>query len=98
MNHTNRCVSGRQFVIIVGSVKVKILSYRYRAVTNFDPNHAFLSSIEAEMITFLPKKAAIFWGGLLWPPYKYFNMAPLPELIVRPQRPLILKMVLLSTL
>ena len=25
----------------------------------FDPNHAFLSSIEAEIITFLPKKAAI---------------------------------------
>ena len=25
---------------------------------NFDPNHAFLSSIEAE-ITFLPKKVAI---------------------------------------
>ena len=26
---------------------------------NFDPNHAFLSSLEAEIITFLPKKAAI---------------------------------------
>ena len=26
---------------------------------NFDPNHAFLSSIEAEIITFLPKKVAI---------------------------------------
>ena len=25
---------------------------------NFDPNHAFLSSIEAEIITFLPKKTA----------------------------------------
>ena len=27
---------------------------------NFDPNHAFLSSIEAEIITFQPKKAVIF--------------------------------------
>ena len=26
---------------------------------NFVPNHAFLSSIEAEIITFLPKKVAI---------------------------------------
>ena len=65
---------------------------------NFDPNHAFLSSIEAEIITFLPKKAAIFFFCLLWPSYQYFNVAPLPELIVRPQRPLIPKMVLLSAL
>ena len=28
---------------------------------NFEPNHAFLSSIEAEIITFLPKKVAIFF-------------------------------------
>ena len=26
---------------------------------NFDPNHAFLSSLEDEIITFLPKKATI---------------------------------------
>ena len=26
---------------------------------NFDPEHDFLSSIEAEIISFLPKKAAI---------------------------------------
>ena len=26
---------------------------------NFDPNHAFISGLEAEIITFLPKKAAI---------------------------------------
>ena len=65
---------------------------------NFDPNHAFLSSLEAEIITFLPKKAAILVFGLLRPSYRYFNMAPLPELIVRPQRPLIPKMVLLSAL
>ena len=31
---------------------------------NFDPDHAFLSSIEAEIITFLPKKAAIWFIGL----------------------------------
>ena len=65
---------------------------------NFDPNHAFLSSLEAETITFLPKKAAILFFWLLRPSYKYFNVAPLPELIVRPQRPLIPKMVLLSAL
>ena len=35
---------------------------------------------------------------LLRPSYRYFNVAPLPELIVRPQRPLIPKMVLLSAL
>ena len=29
--------------------------------SNFDPNHAFLSSIEAEIITFLLKKAAILF-------------------------------------
>ena len=27
---------------------------------NFDPNHAFLSSIEAEIIPFLPKITVIF--------------------------------------
>ena len=32
---------------------------------NFDPNHAFLSSIEAEIITLLPKKAAILGFCLL---------------------------------
>ena len=29
--------------------------------SHFDPDHAFLSSIEAEIITFLPKKAAILF-------------------------------------
>ena len=65
---------------------------------NFDPNHAFLSSIEAEIINFLPKKAAILGFWLLRPSNKCFYMAPLPELMVRPQRPLIPKMVLLSAL
>ena len=65
---------------------------------NFDPNHTFLSSIETEIITFLPKKAAILAFWPLQPSYKYFNVAPLPELIVRPKRPLIPKMVLLSAL
>ena len=65
---------------------------------NFDPKHDFLSSIEAEIITFLPKKVAILVFRLLQPSYKYFNVTPLPELIVRPQRPLISKMVLLSAL
>ena len=65
---------------------------------NFDPNHAFLSSIEAEIITFSAKKVAILVFRLLQLSYKCFNVAPLSELIVRPQRPLIPKMVLLSAL
>ena len=65
---------------------------------NFDPNHAFLGSIEAEIITFLPKRAAILFFCLLWPSYKYYNVDLLPGLIVRPQRPLIPKMLLLSAL
>ena len=65
---------------------------------NFDPKHDFLSGIEAEIITFLAKKAAILDFWLLRTSYRYFNVAPLPELIVRPQRPLIPKMVLLSAL
>ena len=28
---------------------------------NFDPNHVFLSGLETEIITFLPKKAAILF-------------------------------------
>ena len=65
---------------------------------NFNPNHAILSSIEAEIITFLPNKTAILVLWLLWPSYNYIYLAPLPELIFRPQRPLIPKMVLLSAL
>ena len=65
---------------------------------NFDPNHAFLSSREAEIITFLMEKAAVFICKLLRPSYIYFNLTPLPELKVRPQRHLIPKMVLLSIL
>ena len=57
---------------------------------SFYLNHAFLSSIEAEIITFLPKKAAILFFLLLLQSCKY-NVAPLPELIVRPQRPFIPK-------
>ena len=52
---------------------------------NSDLNHAFLSSIEAEIISLLPKKLAIIlfcWP--LRPSYKHFNVTPLPELIVRP--------------
>ena len=72
--------------------------FPWTASPNFDPNHAFLSSIEAEIITFLPKKVAILVFWLLWPSCKYFNVVPLQDLIVRPQRPLIPKMVLLSAL
>ena len=63
--------------------------------SNFDLNHAFLSNIEAEIIAFLPKEAAIFFLHLS---YEYFNMAPLSESIAKPQRPLIPKIVLLSVL
>ena len=31
---------------------------------NFDPKHGFLSSIAAEIISFLPNKAAIFIFGI----------------------------------
>ena len=60
---------------------------------NFDQKHAVLSSIEAEIITFLPRKAATLGFLPSQPSHEYFNVAPLPELIVRPQRPLIPKMV-----
>ena len=33
---------------------------------NFDPKHDFLSSIEAEIFSFLPKKAAIFIFRHFW--------------------------------
>ena len=80
------------------SIETHINGFLEPESPNFYPNHAFLSSIEAEIITFLPKKAVILVFCLLWPSYKYFNVAPLAELIVRPQRPLIPKMVLLSAL
>ena len=31
--------------------------------SNFDPKYAFLSCLEAEIITFISKKADIFWGA-----------------------------------
>ena len=67
--------------------------------TNSDPNHAFLCSIKAEIFTFLPEKAAILVGFFCFygRPIN-FNVAPLPDLIVRPKKPLIPKMVLLSAL
>ena len=58
---------------------------------NFDPNHAFLSSIEAEIITILQKQAAIWTYCLLCPFYENFDVAPLPEFKVRPHRLLIPK-------
>ena len=64
---------------------------------NFEPNHEFLSSIEAEPITFLEKKAAILVICLLLPYYKYFNVAPYQELKVGSRWPLIPKMVLSPT-
>ena len=49
-----------QISSIVGSVKVNWINGLPEPESpNFDPNHAFLSSIETEIITFLPKKAAI---------------------------------------
>ena len=46
----------------------------------------------------LPIEKSMILVCLLRMSFKYFNVAPLPELIVRPQRPLIPKMVLLSVL
>ena len=43
---------------------------------NFDPNHAVLSSIEAEIITFLPKKAAIFFFGFYGHPTNISTWLP----------------------
>ena len=80
------------------SIETHINAFLEPEFPNFDPNHAFLPSLEAEIITFLPKNVAILFLWLLRTSYKYFNMSPLPELIVRPQRPLIPKMVLLSAL
>ena len=40
---------------------------------NFDPNHALLGSIEAEIIIFLPNKAPIFYVFYI----HLVNMAPL---------------------
>ena len=38
---------------------------------NVDPKHVFLSSVEAEIINFLPNKAAIFIFSILHPSYKF---------------------------
>ena len=65
---------------------------------NFDPNYASLNSIEAEIITFLLEKAEILVFRFLRPSYEYFNVAPLPELKIMSQRPLIPKLLLLSAL
>ena len=50
-------------------------------------------SIEAEIITFLKKKAIFGFSTLS---YKYFKVAPLPELKLRPQRPFIQRIVFFS--
>ena len=65
---------------------------------NFHPNHAFLTSIKAEIITFLPQKVVILFFLLLRTSYRYFNVARLSQFIVRPQRHFILKMVLLTVI
>ena len=44
----------------------------------FDPSYASISSIEAEIITFMQKKAAILNFCLLRLSYKYFTVNPLP--------------------
>ena len=64
---------------------------------NFDPNNTFLRSIEAEMITFLPKKAVIVFYVYIRP-VNISMWLPFQKLIARPKRPLKQKMVLLSTL
>ena len=51
--------------------------------TNFDPKYGFLSSIEAEIISVVLKKADIFILGILHPSFDYFRVAPHPNLINR---------------
>ena len=66
----------------MGSVKVNYLSYRYRAdkstIFGMRGLWAFLNSVAVEIITFLPKKVAIFF--FLWLSFKYFNLAPLSRI------------------
>ena len=50
---------------------------------NGGPIDIFLSSVEAKIINCLPKKVAIFFFFLRLRLFsKYFNVAPLPELMV----------------
>ena len=91
-------IMGHYTVYVSHQFKVNIHGFLEPEYPNFDPNHAFLSVIEAEIITFLPKKVAILFFGLLRLSYKYFIVARLPELKVRPQRALIPKIVLLSAM
>ena len=44
---------------------------------NFDPKHCFLSSIEAEIISFLPSKSAIFNFSILRPSFGYSRWLPI---------------------
>ena len=59
----------------------KILDHEF---PDFDPNHTFLTSIEAEIITFLVVKGDRFcffdFAAIV---HEYFNVAPLPELKIR---------------
>ena len=44
---------------------------------NFVPEHDFLSSIEAEIISFLSKKAAIFIFVISGPSYNFLRWLPI---------------------
>ena len=44
---------------------------------NFNPKHGFLSSIEAEIISFLPNKAAIFIFGISCPSFDFSKWLPI---------------------
>ena len=53
---------------------------------NFDTKHEFLSSIGAEIISFLLKKAAIFILRHFWSIPYFFKVAPHPNLMDRTLR------------
>ena len=63
-----------------------INGFLYLKFPTFDRKHGFLSSIEAEIISFLQKKAAIVIFDILGPSYDFFEVAPHPKLINRTLR------------
>ena len=76
-----------QYAFIVGSVQVNFLSYLYRADTfNLDPKHGFLSSVEAEMISFCQIRQPFSFSTFYVHPFFFFKVAPHPNLLNRTLR------------
>ena len=60
--HNHRCLSLNLILtelVLLHQFETHINGFLEPESLNFDPNHPFLSSLEAEIITFLPEKAAI---------------------------------------